>query len=67
MAEESLHALADVRDIRSMMERSTRFISLSVVMSSIALFMPYHGIAFMAGGFGLLHVGYGIAMWNKYG
>src|SRR4051812_21497156 len=26
---ESLHALEDIRDIRSMMERSTRFISLS--------------------------------------
>ncbi len=29
MAEDSLHALADIRDIRSIMERSTRFISLS--------------------------------------
>lgn len=29
MPEESLHAIADIRDIRSMMERSSRFLSLS--------------------------------------
>jgi hypothetical protein len=38
-----------------------------LLLSCIALFIPYHGIAFMAAGFGLLHVIYGIAMWNKYG
>jgi hypothetical protein len=38
-----------------------------VALACIALFVPYHGLAFMAAGFGLLHVGYGVAMWNKYG
>ncbi len=38
-----------------------------LVLSCIALFMPYYGLTFMAAGFGVLHIIYGIVMWNKYG
>jgi hypothetical protein len=38
-----------------------------LALGCIALFMPYHGLVFMTIGFGLLHILYGAAMWNKYG
>lgn len=38
-----------------------------IALGCVALFMPHYGLVFMATGFGLLHIGYGIAMWNKYG
>lgn len=38
-----------------------------LVLGCIALFIPYYGLAFMAAGFGVLHIVYGIVMWNKYG
>jgi hypothetical protein len=37
-----------------------------VILGSIALFMPNYGLGFMAAGFGILHILYGIIMWNKY-
>ncbi len=38
-----------------------------LLLGCIALFVPYYGLAFLAAGFGLLHIIYGIVMWNKYG
>ncbi len=38
-----------------------------LALACIALFVPYYGLGFMAGGFGLLHILYGVVMWNKYG
>jgi hypothetical protein len=37
-----------------------------VILGCIALFVPNYGLVFMAAGFGLLHILYGIIMWNKY-
>ncbi len=37
-----------------------------VLLGAIALFVPTYGLVFMATGFGLLHILYGIIMWNKY-
>lgn len=37
-----------------------------VALGCIALFVPNYGLGFMAAGFGLLHILYGIIMWNKY-
>lgn len=37
-----------------------------VVLGCIALFVPNYGLGFMAAGFGILHILYGIIMWNKY-
>lgn len=37
-----------------------------VILGCIALFVPNYGLGFMAAGFGLLHILYGIIMWNKY-
>ena len=39
---------------------------LEVLLGGIALFVPNYGLGFMAAGFGLLHILYGIIMWNKY-
>jgi hypothetical protein len=37
-----------------------------IALGCIALFVPYYGLAFMAAGFGVLHIVYGAVMWNKY-
>lgn len=37
-----------------------------IVLGCIALFVPFYGLGFLAAGFGILHVLYGIVMWNKY-
>lgn len=37
-----------------------------IILGCIALFMPFFGLLFLAIGFGVLHVVYGIAMWTKY-
>lgn len=37
-----------------------------IILGCIALFIPFYGLAFMATGFGVLHILYGIIMWNKY-
>jgi len=39
---------------------------LEVSLGSINLFVPAYGFYFWAFGFGVLHVLYGIIMWNKY-
>jgi hypothetical protein len=39
---------------------------LEVLLGSINLFFPGNGIYFWAFGFGVLHILYGIIMWNKY-
>jgi len=39
---------------------------LEVLLGSICLFMPGYGLYFWAFGFGVLHIFYGIIMWNKY-
>ena len=38
-----------------------------LLLSCVALFVPYYGLVFLAAGFGLLHIIYGIVMRNKYG
>lgn len=38
-----------------------------LALGCVALLLPFHSLAFLACGFGLLHIGYGVAMWNKYG
>ena len=37
-----------------------------ILLGCISLFVPYYGLAFMACGFGMLHILYGAIMWNKY-
>ncbi len=37
-----------------------------IILGCIALLIPNYGLIFMAAGFGLLHILYGIIMWNKY-
>lgn len=37
-----------------------------VVLGCICLFVPGYGLTFWAIGFGVLHILYGIIMWNKY-
>lgn len=37
-----------------------------VALGCISLFMPGYGLLFWAIGFGVLHILYGIFMWNKY-
>ncbi|WP_276133949.1 hypothetical protein [Polluticoccus soli] len=37
-----------------------------VVLGCICLFIPGYGLSFWAIGFGVLHIVYGIIMWNKY-
>lgn len=37
-----------------------------VVLGCISLFIPGFGLTFWAIGFGVLHILYGIVMWNKY-
>ncbi|MEO6833073.1 MAG: hypothetical protein ABI378_11180 [Chitinophagaceae bacterium] len=37
-----------------------------IILGCIALFVPYYGLLFLAIGFGILHIIYGIAMWTKY-
>ncbi len=39
---------------------------LEVLLACANLFLPGHGIYFWAFGFGVLHILYGIFMWNKY-
>jgi len=37
-----------------------------LLLGCIALFVPYFGLVFLTLGFGVLHILYGIIMWNKY-
>ncbi|RYE38258.1 MAG: hypothetical protein EOP48_27380 [Sphingobacteriales bacterium] len=39
---------------------------LEVILGSLSLFFPGYGLAAWALGFGILHIVYGIVMWNKY-
>lgn len=39
---------------------------LEVILGCMCLFLPGYGLYFWAAGFGLLHILYGIIMWNKY-
>ena len=39
---------------------------LEVILGCISLMMPGNGLIFWAVGFGVLHILYGIIMWNKY-
>lgn len=39
---------------------------LELLLACISLLMPGFGLYFWAAGFGLLHILYGIIMWNKY-
>lgn len=39
---------------------------LEIGLGCAAFFFPRYGIGFMAAGFGVLHILYGIIMWNKY-
>jgi uncharacterized membrane protein HdeD (DUF308 family) len=39
---------------------------LEIVLGCINLFLPGYGLYFWATGFGILHIVYGILMWNKY-
>jgi len=39
---------------------------LEVILGSISLFYPGYGLYFWAAGFGVLHILYGLIMWNKY-
>lgn len=39
---------------------------LEVALGCICLFFPGYGLSFWAVGFGVLHIIYGIAMWNRY-
>lgn len=47
--------------------RDIRYLGLiEIVLGWVSLFMPGYGLFFWAGGFGLLHIIYGIIMWYKY-
>ncbi len=37
-----------------------------VILGGISLWMPGYGLYFWAAGFGILHIIYGLLMWNKY-
>jgi len=39
---------------------------LEILLGCICLFMPCFGLYFWAIGFGILHILYGVMMWNKY-
>ncbi|HTN16087.1 MAG TPA: hypothetical protein VL092_00290 [Chitinophagaceae bacterium] len=39
---------------------------IEVILGAICLFFPGLGLYFWAAGFGLMHIVYGIIMWNKY-
>lgn len=39
---------------------------LELILGTINLWVPGHGLMFWAVGFGALHIIYGIIMWNKY-
>ncbi|HRO42053.1 MAG TPA: hypothetical protein PL009_04430 [Flavipsychrobacter sp.] len=39
---------------------------LEILLGVICLFLPQYGLYFWAAGFGVLHVLYGLIMWNKY-
>ena len=39
---------------------------LELILGCICLFYPGYGLYFWAAGFGVLHILYGIIMWNKY-
>lgn len=44
-----------------------RYLGLcEIVLGAVCLFVPGYGLYFWAFGFGILHIVYGIAMWNKY-
>ncbi len=52
----SRHTLSDIRYLGM----------LDVALGCVNLFFPGHGLMFWAAGFGLLHILYGVIMWNKY-
>jgi hypothetical protein len=52
----SRHTLTDIRYLGY----------LEITLGLICLFVPGWGLYFWAAGFGLLHILYGIIMWNKY-
>lgn len=39
---------------------------IEVILGAICLFFPGLGLYFWAAGFGLMHIVYGVIMWNKY-
>lgn len=39
---------------------------LEVILGGICMFYPLYGLYFWAAGFGILHILYGLIMWNKY-
>ena len=39
---------------------------LEIILGCINLFLPGYGLYFWAAGFGILHIIYGVLMWNKY-
>ncbi|MCW3123546.1 MAG: hypothetical protein JWQ38_3038 [Flavipsychrobacter sp.] len=39
---------------------------LNLLLGCISLFFPGYGLYFWAAGFGVLHILYGVFMWNKY-
>ncbi|MBL7713801.1 MAG: hypothetical protein JNL13_15105 [Chitinophagaceae bacterium] len=39
---------------------------IEVILGAICLFFPALGLYFWATGFGLMHIVYGVIMWNKY-
>ncbi|HTL07569.1 MAG TPA: hypothetical protein VL307_04905 [Chitinophagaceae bacterium] len=39
---------------------------LEITLGCINLFLPGYGLYFWAAGFGILHIIYGLLMWNKY-
>lgn len=44
-----------------------RYLGLCMVaLGCASLFMPGHGLLFWALGFGVLHIVYGVIMWNRY-
>jgi hypothetical protein len=39
---------------------------LEVILGGVCMFYPGYGLYFWAAGFGILHILYGLIMWNKY-
>lgn len=39
---------------------------MELILGGISMFAPSYGIYFLAVGFGILHIVYGIIMWNRY-
>ncbi len=52
----SKHTLTDIRNLGY----------LEMALGAICLFIPGWGLYFWVAGFGLLHILYGVMMWNKY-